>query len=283
MSTENVLTIDAGIPLPEGAKRGSMHGQYRDKLLAMKIGDSFFFENKTREDLRGLVRYAKGLEVHLMARDTDEDEVYLTPGVRTWRVDQEDLPGRKPNKAEPTYWINRDLDVMYTCVPGETPTDRGAVQIAPAEFNMLAEGIRYWYHAESESAFMMHYGEVPQGADGAFCDQITQERFEEIMAAQEVEFGGNYWSDADRKVVVEYLPGKYPHHEQKRVRATRDEFLTYRASTITVDTYWRKADGVCVKVPPKKYLTACKTEGAILITKDEFETYRRSLEVGDEL
>lgn len=97
MSQEFTITIEKGVAIPDGQTRGGIHAKHKEKLTSMQIGDSFFLENITKDEIANLIRYAKRLGVHLLARDTDEDEDYLAPGVRAWRVEQEDLPGRKPN------------------------------------------------------------------------------------------------------------------------------------------------------------------------------------------
>jgi hypothetical protein len=112
MTQDFTITIEKDVPLPNGQTRGGIHARHKEKLMSMGIGDSFFLENMTKEEIANLIRYAKRLGVHLLARDTDEDEDYLAPGVRAWRVEQEDLPGRKPNASKSLFDDSPAIDVQ---------------------------------------------------------------------------------------------------------------------------------------------------------------------------
>lgn len=304
-----IITIDKGVPFPEGAKRGSMHEQYRDKLLAMEIGDSFFRINETRDDIAPLIRYAKRLNVHLMARNTDEDEIFMEPGVRAWRVEQEDLPGRKADVVKEkeaqndTYWVNRKTGELFHCLPSVRPDDVKAKQIARIEYDLLLEAktkkdtfTGFWYHPESDSVFMFTPGKPLDGTDGdtAMCNPISEKEFAERTVLDEKDFGGNFWKDDAGTVVVEYLPGRYPEPEEGKVRATFGEYEAFRQKQVAANpvapkkgkasksveptveeanTFWRRRDGTCVEITPDRLIKAQNTPGAVQITEEEFRAW----------
>lgn len=208
------ITIERDVPIPDGETRGGVHAKYKDKLVSMKIGDSFFLENTTKEEIANLIRYAKRLGVHLLARDFDEDPDYLAPGVRAWRVQQEVLPGRKPNTPskslfdtpaaeevdEHLYWHHRRDKLVLRDLMTATPP-KGFVQIDKAKYqSLLAQGEvfearpadkivdavlenvysndTYWYHAESDSFWMSRAGEtIPVNADAAVSIEVREELY----------------------------------------------------------------------------------------------------------
>jgi hypothetical protein len=124
-----VITIDQGVeqPIIDNLKVGrSVHEVHRDKLLALKEGDSFFLEGKVRDDITGLLRYASRMGVNLSARTMDDDPIYCAPGVRVWRVLPQstkailgDLKGKKgsnPWKDTDTQWVYHPGSDSYTAM-----------------------------------------------------------------------------------------------------------------------------------------------------------------------
>lgn len=135
-----VITVDKDIPHPgsnAGKRVTTLHTLYHDKLKALAVGDSFFVEGKTRADLQPVLRYAKRIGVKLSALDTDEDEVYMVPGVRVWRVSEHTVDPDKEKRAS------------------EVLEDAGIV--ARQDLH-VSEGVSYWRNTAT--------GEMRKVADG---------------------------------------------------------------------------------------------------------------------
>lgn len=168
MTEEIVITVDKGVPHPGHPKRGtgSLHTKYHDKLTAMAIGDSFFLRNTTREDITPLLRYAKRININLSARDTDEDEVYMHPGVRVWRVDREDLPGPKGDDSKSEAPTSQE-DV--------TPSGDETLSCLRADNSR----VRYWHHPESEDYFSTAIGEDISDDVLLTCVEISKQEYDD--------------------------------------------------------------------------------------------------------
>lgn len=131
-----VITVDKDVPYPgknTGKRVTTMHTLYHDKLKNLAVGDSFFFADKTREDIIPLLRYAKRIGVqNLSALDTDEDEIFMVPGVRVWR-------------------LNEDTNVIRIADPSPLPT-------YPYKELSISSGVSYWRNVST--------GEMKKVADG---------------------------------------------------------------------------------------------------------------------
>lgn len=91
-----IISIDKDVGVPGSAPRTSPWAPYADQLRKMDAGDSFFVAKATRRDLTGLVNYARNLGITLEAHEVDEDEIFVTAGVRVWCMT--DMPPRAYNK-----------------------------------------------------------------------------------------------------------------------------------------------------------------------------------------
>lgn len=69
-------------------------------LRGMTINSSFFLEGAKKPDVRPLIDLGKKINVFLIARELECDEIYQVAGVRIWRVEESDLP-RRGAKATP--------------------------------------------------------------------------------------------------------------------------------------------------------------------------------------
>lgn len=277
MKRLQVITIDRGIPIPGEDEPVSLIGQCHDKVLSMEIGDSFFLEDTFAEHLRAVIHYADTkLNMTLLARDTDSDEVYLVPGVRVWRIGKERMVTEPVVDLNETYWKNKH-GVVISGPKGARPNGDDWVQIARAEYLKLlvkqdepAEQETYWYHAESDTTFALPPGEEP---GDPLCEPINKDEFLIRMKLEETEFGGNYWKDPKGPVVVEWLPGRYPDPKMGHVRVTKAEYVHYWNTTLP-QTYWRRADGSCTVVPREKLEKAMKTPGAVQISVNEYNAWK---------
>lgn len=93
--TSIVIAIDKDIPLPDGNPRAHSFAVLGPQLRNLAVGDSFFMGRATLNDVAGLLRFAERLGIKLKAFEVDDDEVYLLPGVRIWRVsDEASNPGQ---------------------------------------------------------------------------------------------------------------------------------------------------------------------------------------------
>lgn len=84
--TSIVISVDKDIPLPNGNPRAHSFAVLGPQLRNLAVGDSFFMGRATLNDVAGLIRFADRLGIKLKAFEVDDDEVYLLPGVRIWRV-----------------------------------------------------------------------------------------------------------------------------------------------------------------------------------------------------
>lgn len=280
MNQPFVITIDKGVFLPETNNNAKLYAQNRDSLIAMAVGDSFFIDGGTRNDVAGLIRYAKRHLVHLQAIEVESDEVYATAGVRVGRVEQEDLPGRKPTTIAPpednrTYWINRKTSKLYICESGVRPADTKAVQISRAEFDLntgkpVHEVItRYYHHPDSCTVFETNDPEyIPLDSE----DEIEQGQYATLRTEYELAGKPSYWKDDKGIVVTEYLPGRHPKPELGLQHATFEEYQRY-VNTQLPFTYWKKVNGDIVKVPLAKLQNAYKTPGAVQVTVNEYNDW----------
>lgn len=285
MNQPFVITIDKGVNVPPTVHQRSVFAQNRDTLIAMEIGDSFFQENGTREDVANLIRYAKRHLVHLQAFEVEEDEVYSVPGVRVVRVEQEDLPGRKPTTVAPpednrTYWINRKSKKRYVCEPGIRPEDAKAVQISKAEFDLDANNdkpvqqviARFFHHPESNSVFEtsdMEY--VPE--EGV--TEVEEAAYLSLKTQYEAGSEYSYWKSKTSSLVVQYLPGRHPAPSQGLEYSNLEEYQKYQNTQVPF-TYWKKVNGEYVKVPLAKLQNAYRTPGAVQVTVNEYNDWLKA-------
>lgn len=194
MSQEFTITIEKGVAVPDGQTRGGIHAKHKEKLTSMQIGDSFFLENITKDEIANLIRYAKRLGVHLLARDTDEDEDYLAPGVRAWRVEQEDLPGRKPNNPTVSKGMFEDDDTPDTAPRTKedlrhiiiSQFDNGLISSKERDKKLLdndlpAPGLKHW-HNKKEELVMKTEGSVDKLKGFV---EITAQRYGALLACGE--------------------------------------------------------------------------------------------------
>lgn len=97
-----VITVEKDVPKP---RRKSTRGVCLEtderviKLRAMELGDSFFLEGAKRTDCRQIMNLGKRVDVFLICREVEEDEVYQVPGCRLWRVTEDELPRRGKRAA----------------------------------------------------------------------------------------------------------------------------------------------------------------------------------------
>lgn len=66
------------------------------QLKTMEMGDSFFLAGVLRKDTRGIVNLGKKVDIFLLARYTEADEIYQQAGTRLWRVEETEMPRHKP-------------------------------------------------------------------------------------------------------------------------------------------------------------------------------------------
>jgi hypothetical protein len=267
MNQPFVITIDRGVSLDE-KRKGSNYAGYKNSLMAMEFGDSFFLENQTRDDVRGLTRYAKKLGVHLRSQETDEDELYGEPGIRLERVPQDALPGRKPEvQGDVTYWRlgSHPCCRVQTMAPGDKPpASEGWSQIAPATYAKLVQEcpdhVDYFYHPESDSFHTVPKSEIAAfeaegsgvrfpGDDGlsnsidvaaysvgvhrTVVDPARKESKKALAkaaaAAKKKDLNPTYWRHPSVDLVVECLPGK--PKEGGYIQVDRAEYDAHVART----------------------------------------------------
>jgi hypothetical protein len=291
------ITIDPGVSLPADDKPKGVYHVFLNSLQSMAIGDSFFREGETRAEIEGLLRYAKRNGIHLKAVDLDEDEIYLAPGVRVERVSQDSLPGRKPEVSDndKTYWrLGKGLCPRVMILePGEVPeANSGWTQITVVEHRHLVQTcpdhVTYWHHPESESVWASPKDHEFDG-DG-LAHEIDLEAFIRLSGkgkqidashAKSALEATTYWKNKITGLIIAYLPGKKPDDKKAWVEVEREDYDQQLAregeerakAKELVTTWWRKANGMCVEVPPEKHHIALKTPGAKEITEDEYKTY----------
>lgn len=329
MSQEFTITIEKGVAIPDGQTRGGIHAKHKEKLTSMRIGDSFFLENITKDEIANLIRYAKRLGVHLLARDTDEDEDYLAPGVRAWRVEQEDLPGRKPNKPTVSksmfddddtpdtaprtkedlrqsiiaqfdsglisnierdkklsdndlpppdlkHWHNKKEHLVMK-TDGSVAKLKGFVEIGAERYGALlacgeAFDVRteakadkapqsetyaedtYWYHAESDSVWVLDAGE-PIPADIGAHNQIDKELFDAVMYAQNTPANTCLWTNESRSILFG-VDNDEIEVQEYLILKSYDIVTQHEAGRILIKhydnpTYWRSPEtGSILQKPP---------------------------------
>lgn len=160
-----VITVDKDIPHPgsnAGKRVTTLHTLYHDKLKALAVGDSFFVEGKTRADLQPVLRYAKRIGVKLSALDTDEDEVYMVPGVRVWRVSEHTID---PDKEKQATEVLEDAGIV-------SKSDSILVFL---EQLSVQSGVSYWRKIST--------GEVHKLGDGE-CEAVTKKSDWELVNEQ---------------------------------------------------------------------------------------------------
>lgn len=291
------ITIDPQTPLPTDDKPKGIYHVFLPSLQAMKIGDSFFREGETAEEVRGLMRYAKRNGIHLKAADLDEDDIYFTAGVRVERVSQDDLPGRKPDipDNDKTFWrLGKGVcPRVMTLDAGEVPdVNAGWEQITVVEHRQLVrtcpDHCTYWYHPESESVWTQPKEDEFHG-DG-ISHQIEIDEYIKLSGKGKVIEGHQaksalemttYWKNKTTGMITAYLPGKKPDKKKDYVEVERADYDEQIASEGNdkptpkeiVTTWWRKSNGQCVEVEPARYIKATKTKGAVEITEDEYKAY----------
>lgn len=174
--TNIVISIDKGVPLPSGAPRTSPWSPFTDKLRDMQPGDSFFIGRATRNDLAGMVRYADRLGVKLIAHEVEDDEVFLLPGVRVWRVDG--APAETP-AATPV-----GMTIVETAVPhgnsesASTPAKaapgrrQGGVTVSASDVTIASS---YWRKADG-SCIQFKEPHTPDTVDPG-CTPITGDEY----------------------------------------------------------------------------------------------------------
>ena len=84
--TSITISVDKDLPLPDGNPRAHSFAPLAGPLRNLAVGDSFFMARATLNDVAGLVRFGDRLGIKLKAFEVDDDEIYLLPGVRIWRV-----------------------------------------------------------------------------------------------------------------------------------------------------------------------------------------------------
>lgn len=262
MSQDYVITLDHDVPIPDGTQRGT-YVQAKERLISMQKGDSFFRENESRADVSGLVRYAKRIGVHLMARETDEDELFGVPGVRLWRVEQEDLPGRRPATSAAataeTYWrLGSHVACRVLATTADSPPDlsEGWTQIGQAEFlerrDECPDHVRYFLDgnggltvlplnttlsdlgddvAEISAAEYAVRKEKAGGATRTTSPKAPVKARPKKAAAKkstkakEAAAEPTYWKHPCGAFSVEYLPGHSPEPEKGFTEISRAEHL----------------------------------------------------------
>ncbi|HEP8763936.1 TPA: hypothetical protein VDU53_003507 [Pseudomonas aeruginosa] len=128
-----VIIVEQDVEQPgTRRKRGvDMNDPKVKTLLSMRVGDSFFLADVTKKDVRPLLDLGKKVNVPLIARDVDLDEIYQKAGVRVWRIDESEVRTRR-TKAQ----IEAEKQTLTV--------DKSA---------FLKGSVRYWHHPESECVF----------------------------------------------------------------------------------------------------------------------------------
>ncbi|MBG4400741.1 hypothetical protein I4940_07985 [Pseudomonas aeruginosa] len=142
-----VIIVEQDVEQPgTRRKRGvDMNDPKVKTLLSMGVGDSFFLADVTKKDVRPLLDLGKKVNVPLIARDVDLDEIYQKAGVRVWRIDESEVRTRR-TKAQ---------------IEAEKQT-------LTVDKNTHSDPVRYWHHPESECVFRTGPGTGkghPSGSD----------------------------------------------------------------------------------------------------------------------
>lgn len=123
-----VITVEKDVPKPRRKSTRGIDLENDDRVLklrAMAMGDSFFMEGAKRADCRQIINLAKKVDVFLMCREVDEDEVYQVHGCRLWRVEESELPRRGKKAAAPKdvlrYWHHPESECVMITGPGHGP------------------------------------------------------------------------------------------------------------------------------------------------------------------
>ncbi|HFH4186268.1 TPA: hypothetical protein ACGJ4G_002271 [Pseudomonas aeruginosa] len=123
-----VIIVEQDVEQPgTRRKRGvDMNDPKVKTLLSMRVGDSFFLADVTKKDVRPLLDLGKKVNVPLIARDVELDEIYQKAGVRVWRIDESEVRTRR-TKAQ------IEAEKQTLTVDKRTQLD----------------SVRYWHHPES--------------------------------------------------------------------------------------------------------------------------------------
>ena len=90
-------------------------------LRGMKPGESFFLEGLAKADIRPLMDLGRRLEIPLIAKEVEQDEIYQTKGTRVWRVNPEEMRGGKakaPTVDVVRYWHHPESSCVFRTGPG---------------------------------------------------------------------------------------------------------------------------------------------------------------------
>lgn len=252
MNQEIVITIDKGIPLPDDKIRHSHYAKYKEKLLAMAIGDSFFLEHTTKDEVGGLIRHAKRLNVHLLAVDLEEDPDYLEPGVRLWRVEQDQLPGRKPAVKDKDDEILGQINILFHGFKnGMWEKEEFVSRVAALSKTLIdptkAPPPTYWHNGTTDEYFIMPpflSGHTEEGDTIEVTHEGYQKGLERKRAQAEQTSTETYWKDMQKMRLRICKPGTTPptNSATKWEQITKDEHDQLKTDweDDLPCTYWRK-------------------------------------------
>lgn len=180
-----VLTIDKGITVPGGIL--TAYHLYRDDLLAMVPGDSFFLSGMTVGDVCGLVAYATlGLGVQLSPHYMEPDDVYMDKGVRVWCIASNHVRINDEQGSECTrYWHHPESSCVFTTAAGEdvSKLDPLSVEITQREFDELDS--MYAAVAKPDSKGMFHW--TKPGVGGVFSGPKLPDQPFTLLQPDEIE------------------------------------------------------------------------------------------------
>jgi len=89
-----VIVVEKDIPRKKRRGANPADDPRSAQLKAMDVGDSFFIAGGARKDCRSVINLAKKLNIHLLARDVEVDDIYQAKGVRVWRIDESEVRTR---------------------------------------------------------------------------------------------------------------------------------------------------------------------------------------------
>lgn len=267
MTQRIVITIDGEVDR-DNALTGtpSMHEAYAAKLKSMKVGDSFFVPDLMQGELNGLIRFAQDrLRVHLNAHHLDNDPIYRVAGLRVWRVVESEFIA--PSATDQAYYLHIRTGMTYK-VPCTTPqsTDPDMVRITYDEFMARPDymGKHFKFADEDGTTWWID----PNGKYIAKPKSVLLE-------------GTHRRIDQATYIAYQYsigaVPGQNGELKGSEVKPTEPKVdeppvKTPQANTPTI-SYWRKANGTVVEVPPEKYEVAKKTKGAVEVTKADYDAW----------
>lgn len=177
---EFTITPDDGIPVPGmDNDNATYYASHRKKLESLKHGQSFFIPNASAEQLTPFITYADSLDVSLYARDTLNDDIYLQPGVRVWRVRSEQLTAlSKLKKSDGRTVINN----VITAAPG---TEEATAEAVRKVVQMNTEGGDHKWWKNRQTGMVIQVKPNAGRPHGEHWFKVPESMYLEYTKAQE--------------------------------------------------------------------------------------------------